>query len=111
MTDIAWKQIGEFEDIKYHKAEGIAKITINRPEVRNAFRPLTVIEMQRALEDAREDHETGVIILTGEGPDAFCSGGDQKVRGDAADVDDPADLRRTQRGESYGLCPVPDLHV
>ena len=67
MTSIDWQTAGEFTDIKYHKAEGIAKITINRPEVRNAFRPLTVIEMQRALEDAREDHEVGVIILTGEG--------------------------------------------
>jgi naphthoate synthase len=76
MTDIAWEVAGEFTDIKYHKAEGIAKITINRPEVRNAFRPLTVKEMQQALEDARDDHEIGVIILTGEGPDAFCSGGD-----------------------------------
>ena len=111
MTDIAWKQIGEFEDIKYHKAEGIAKITINRPEVRNAFRPLTVIEMQRALEDAREDHETGVIILTGEGPDAFCSGGDQKVRGDAGYLEDPADPRRTPGGESVGRFHVTDLHV
>src|SRR3712207_8057401 len=73
MESIAWQEAGEFEDIKYHKAEGIAKITINRPEVRNAFRPLTVMEMQRALEDAREDHEVGVIILTGEGPEAFRS--------------------------------------
>jgi 1,4-dihydroxy-2-naphthoyl-CoA synthase len=64
MTDTAWRPAGEFEDIKYEKAEGIAKITINRPEVRNAFRPLTVVEMMGALEDAREDHETGVIILT-----------------------------------------------
>src|SRR3712207_8012875 len=77
MTSIAWQEAAEFTDIRYHKAEGIAKITINRPEVRNAFRPLTVMEMQRALEDAREDHEVGVIILTGEGPEAFCSGGDQ----------------------------------
>src|SRR5215212_6735969 len=67
MTTIEWESAGVFEDIRYEKAEGIAKITINRPEVRNAFRPLTVIEMQKALEDAREDHETGVIILTGEG--------------------------------------------
>src|SRR5215218_6334858 len=68
MTNIQWESAGKFEDIRYEKAEGIAKITINRPEVRNAFRPLTVIEMQRALDDAREDQETGVIILTGEGP-------------------------------------------
>ena len=71
MTNIAWESAGEFEDIRYHKAEGIAKITINRPEVRNAFRPLTVMEMQRALEDAREGRDVGVIILSGEGPEAF----------------------------------------
>jgi naphthoate synthase len=74
---------GEFEDIRYERSgDGIAKITIARPEVRNAFRPQTLIEISRALEDAREDHETGVIVLTGEGPMAFCSGGDQNVRGD-----------------------------
>ncbi len=80
---IDWRPAKSYTDIKYHKAEGIAKITINRPEVRNAFRPLTVTEMRDALQDARDDHEIGVIILTGEGPDAFCSGGDQKIRGDA----------------------------
>jgi naphthoate synthase len=111
MTDIVWESAGEFEDIRYEKAEGIAKITINRPEVRNAFRPLTVVEMQRALEDAREDHETGVIILTGEGPDAFCSGGDQKVRGDAGYLEDPDAPRRTPGGESVGRFHVTDLHV
>ncbi|HEY6582600.1 MAG TPA: 1,4-dihydroxy-2-naphthoyl-CoA synthase, partial [Rubrobacter sp.] len=111
MTKIAWQPAGEFEDIKYEKAGGIAKITINRPEVRNAFRPLTVIEMQRALEDAREDNETGVIILTGEGPDAFCSGGDQKVRGDAGYLEDPDDPRRTPGGASVGRFHVTDLHV
>jgi naphthoate synthase len=73
-ASIEWKAIGEFTDIKYHKAEGIAKITINRPEVRNAFRPVTVTEMRNALQDARDDHEIGVIILTGEGPDAFLLG-------------------------------------
>src|SRR5919112_557250 len=98
MIDIAWKPAAEFTDVKYEKAEGIAKITINRPEVRNAFRPLTVIEMSRALDDAREDNETGVIILTGEGPDAFCSGGDQKVRGDAGYLEDPDDPRLTPGG-------------
>ena len=73
-----------FEDIIFEKSEeGIAKITINRPEVRNAFRPLTVREMQQALEDAREDSGIGVIILTGAGEKAFCSGGDQRIRGDA----------------------------
>jgi naphthoate synthase len=78
-----WKPAGSFEDIRYEKAEGIAKITINRPERRNAFRPLTVEEMRRALQDARDDSEIGVVILTGEGELAFCSGGDQKIRGDA----------------------------
>src|SRR3954453_20292612 len=111
MTTIAWKPAGEFEDIKYEKAEGIAKITINRPEVRNAFRPLTVIEMQKALEGAREDDETGVIILTGEGPDAFCSGGDKKVRGDAGSLEDPDDPRRPPGGASVGRFHVTDLHV
>ncbi len=71
-----------FEDIKYEKtSDGIAKITINRPEVRNAFRPLTVKELSRAFDDARDDATIGVVILAGEGPDAFCSGGDQRVRG------------------------------
>ena len=83
---------GEFTDIHYEKSagltQGIAKITIARPEVRNAFRPRTVIEISQALEDAREDTEIGVIILTGEGPDAFCSGGDQRVRGDSGYLDD-----------------------
>lgn len=88
MSTIHWKDAGTFTDILYHKAEGIAKITINRPEVRNAFRPLTVMEMQKALEDAREDAAIGVIVLTGAGDKAFCSGGDQKIRGDAGYVDD-----------------------
>ena len=84
MKEQYWKKSLDFEDIIYEKsAEGIAKITINRPEVRNAFRPLTVKEMQQALEDAREDSEIGVIILTGAGDKAFCSGGDQRIRGDA----------------------------
>ncbi|MDD8043911.1 MAG: 1,4-dihydroxy-2-naphthoyl-CoA synthase [Verrucomicrobiota bacterium] len=80
---INWQPAGEFTDILYDKGEGIAKITINRPHVRNAFRPLTVREMSDALKDAHEDPEIGVIILTGEGERAFCSGGDQKVRGDS----------------------------
>ncbi len=88
MSTVNWQKSGEFTDIKYEKAEGIAKITINRPEVRNAFRPLTVKEMSMALEDARNDEEIGVIILTGEGDKAFCSGGDQKIRGDAGYVDE-----------------------
>src|SRR6201986_500867 len=90
-----WIPAGDYTDIPYEKAaaqdgapSGIAKITIDRPEVRNAFRPQTVIEISRALEQAREDTEVGVIVLTGEGPDAFCSGGDQRVRGDSGYVDD-----------------------
>jgi naphthoate synthase len=74
---------GEFDDIRYElSGDGIAKITIARPEVRNAFRPQTLVEISHALEDAREDHEVGAIVLTGEGELAFCSGGDQNVRGD-----------------------------
>ena len=84
MSDEYWIKASNFEDILYQKSkEGIAKITINRPNVRNAFRPLTVKEMLQALDDAREDSEIGVIILTGAGDEAFCSGGDQRVRGDA----------------------------
>ena len=84
-----WTTIREFTDIKYERTEdGIAKITINRPEVRNAFRPLTVGEMKQALDLARDDGDVGVIILTGEGPDAFCSGGDQSVRGHGGYLDE-----------------------
>ncbi len=78
-----WTSCGIYTDILYHKIPGIAKITINRPEVRNAFRPLTIKEMMHAFEDARMDPSIGVIIITGEGKEAFCAGGDQKVRGDA----------------------------
>ncbi len=81
-----WVAQSGFEDIRYEKAEGIAKVTINRPEVHNAFRPQTVREMQRAFEDARDDSDVGVVILTGEGDKAFCSGGDQRVRGDGGYV-------------------------
>lgn len=78
-----WITIKSYEDIKFEKTEdGIGKITINRPRVRNAFRPKTVLEMKEAFEIAREDASIGVVVLTGEGPDAFCSGGDQTVRGD-----------------------------
>jgi naphthoate synthase len=78
----AWKTVKGYSDIVYAKSdEGIAKITINRPEVRNAFRPETVQEMQAAFADARDDPDIGVIILTGEGREAFCSGGDQRIRG------------------------------
>jgi naphthoate synthase len=101
---------GDYTDIRYEKSatphDGIAKITIARPEVRNAFRPRTVIEMSRALEDAREDAAIGVIVLTGEGPDAFCSGGDQRVRGDSGYLDED------EAGKAgVGRFHVTDLHV
>jgi naphthoate synthase len=87
---ISWTSAGNYTDIRYETgaadAEGIAKITIARPEVRNAFRPETLIELSDALTHAREDTSIGVIVLTGEGPDAFCSGGDQRVRGDSGYV-------------------------
>ena len=84
MNNNYWESCGSYTDINFEKSnEGIAKITINRPEVRNAFRPLTVREMRSALNDAREDTKIGVIILTGEGEKAFCSGGDQRIRGSA----------------------------
>ncbi len=79
---VEWKEVRKFTDIKYFKAEGIAKIVINRPEKLNAFRPLTIKEISEALYDAQEDPQIGVIILTGEGNRAFCTGGDQTVRGD-----------------------------
>ncbi len=82
-----WITIKKFEDIRFEKTtDGIGKITINRPEVRNAFRPKTVIEMKEAFEMSREDRTIGVVILCGQGSEAFCSGGDQKVRGDAGYV-------------------------
>lgn len=82
VSTIDWKRSGDYEDIFYETAEGIAKITINRPERRNAFRPTTLFELQDAFNRARDDGEIGVIILTGAGTEAFCSGGDQKIRGD-----------------------------
>jgi naphthoate synthase len=93
---------GEYEDIRYEVAGGIAKITIDRPEVRNAFRPETLIEVSEALDRAREDTEIGVIVLTGEGPLAFCSGGDQQVRGDTGYV---------AGGATVGRFHVTDLQV
>ena len=85
----AWTPIREFEDIRFERSEeGIAKITINRPRLRNAFRPLTVVEMQQAFAQVREDPSLGVAILTGEGPLAFCSGGDQSVRGRGGYIDE-----------------------
>jgi naphthoate synthase len=115
-----WIAAGEYTDIRYEKAadlgenesstEGpgvtIAKITIDRPEVRNAFRPQTVVEISQALEQAREDTEVGVIVLTGEGPLAFCSGGDQRVRGDSGYLAEDAAGRA-----GVGRFHVTDLHV
>lgn len=105
-----WHKAAEFTDIVYEKcSDGIAKITINRPQVHNAFRPQTVMEMSRALNDARNDADVGVIILTGMGENAFCSGGDQKVRGTGGYVGDDGtprlnvlDLQREIR-----TCPKP----
>lgn len=89
----SWQPVKSYQDILYHKADGIAKITINRPHKRNAFRPQTVFELYDAFIDAREDPSLGVILLTGAGPHtdgkyAFCSGGDQSIRGDAGYVGD-----------------------
>jgi naphthoate synthase len=100
---VTWTPSGEYEDIRYETSgDGIAKITIDRPEVRNAFRPQTIVEISAALERAREDTTVGVIILTGEGPLAFCSGGDQRVRGDTGYL---------AEGQSVGRFHVTDLHV
>src|SRR5213082_558779 len=84
---VAWESVRQFQDIRYEHFEGIAKITINRPEVRNAFRPETIFELQEAFADVRDDPSIGVVLLTGEGPDAFCSGGDQRIRGEGGYVD------------------------
>lgn len=89
-----WKTINKYEDITFKKSDGVARIAINRPEIRNAFRPKTLFELQDAFLDVREDSEIGVVLLTGEGPSpkdgkwAFCSGGDQNVRGKAGYKDD-----------------------
>ena len=111
-----WKSGAEYEDIRYELAQGddagIAKITIDRPEVRNAFRPETVIELIDAFERAREDPEVGVIILTGEGDKAFCSGGDQRVRaGKGGGYVSGADPSEAGRQTGTGRFHVTDLHV
>src|SRR5260370_34971753 len=102
-ADVAWHESGDYTDIRYETTDdGIAKITICRPEVHNAFRPQTLIEISDALVLAREDESVGVIILTGEGDKAFCSGGDQRVRGDSGyQIDE----------NSGGRFHVTDLHV
>jgi naphthoate synthase len=103
LLTVTWTTAAEYEDIRYETSgDGIAKITIARPEVRNAFRPKTIVEISDALERAREDTEVGVIVLTGEGPLAFCSGGDQRVRGDTGYV---------AEGAKVGRFHVTDLHV
>ena len=103
-----WKKVKDFEDIIYEKSdEGIAKITINRPQVRNAFRPLTVREMEQALADARDDENVGVIILTGQGKDAFCSGGDQKVRSTGGYVGSDGVPRLNVLDFQIRTCPKP----
>jgi naphthoate synthase len=109
MTDI-WTAAGDYGDIRYEKslepATGIAKITIDRPEVRNAFRPQTIVEISKALEDAREDTEIGAIVLTGAGEQAFCSGGDQRVRGDSGYLAEDAAGKA-----GIGRFHVTDLHI
>lgn len=99
---IEWRQADEYADIRYETSEGIGKITIDRPEVHNAFRPQTLIDVSAAFEAAREDSEVGVIIFTGAGSKAFCSGGDQNVRGDTGYV---------AEGASVGRFHVTDLQV
>jgi naphthoate synthase len=106
-SDVNWTSAGDYADIRYElSGDGIAKITIDRPEVRNAFRPETVIELSDAFERAREDTSVGAIILTGEGPHAFCSGGDQRVRGEAGYVQGAAEGK-----PAVGRFHVTDLHV
>jgi naphthoate synthase len=103
---IEWAVAGSYEDIRYEKADGIAKITIDRPEVRNAFRPQTLAELRDAFGRARDDLEVGAIIFTGAGSEAFCSGGDQRIRGDDGYIGDD---EVAQQG--VGRLDVGDLHV
>ena len=103
---IEWTSAGTYSDILYEKAEGIAKITINRPEVRNAFRPQCLAELRDAFEKARDDIEVGSIIFTGAGTEAFCSGGDQRIRGDDGYIGDD-DVAK----QGVGRLDVGDLHV
>jgi len=106
LADPAWEASGEYEDIIYESAEGIARITINRPQRRNAFRPQTLFELSDAFGRARDDIEVGAIILTGAGGDAFCSGGDQKIRGDDGYMGDDDVARR-----GVGRLNVLDLQI
>jgi naphthoate synthase len=106
-VSVDWEAAGEYTDIRYERSgDGIAKVTIDRPEVRNAFRPQTIVEISDALERAREDTSTGVIVLTGEGPLAFCSGGDQRVRGDTGYMHEDDAAKR-----GVGRFHVTDLHI
>jgi naphthoate synthase len=115
MSSVIWQSGATYEDIRYELAggedAGIAKITINRPEVRNAFRPETVIELMDAFDRAREDSEVGVVILTGEGEKAFCSGGDQRVRGSRGGYVTGADPANAGHQQAVGRFHVTDLHV
>jgi naphthoate synthase len=112
---VDWQSAGDYDDIRYELGAGqdsaIAKITIDRPEVRNAFRPETVIELSDAFERAREDLGVGVVILTGEGPDAFCSGGDQRVRGQRGGYVTGADPSQAGHHQAVGRFHVTDLHM
>ena len=103
---ITWESAGDYEDILYEKADGIAKITINRPERRNAFRPPTLAELRDAFTKARDDLEVGSIIFTGAGDEAFCSGGDQKIRGDDGYIGSDEVAK-----QGIGRLDVGDLHV
>ena len=106
---VAWEPAGDYEDILYGKAEGMARISINRPEVHNAFRPETVFELIDAFQKAREDPEVGVVLFTGEGGRAFCSGGDQRVRGHGGYVgeDDVARINVTDLHKLIRSIPIP----
>jgi naphthoate synthase len=103
---VEWRSAGKFEDILYEKADGIAKITINRPDVRNAFRPQTLAELRDAFNRARDDLDVGSIIFTGAGTEAFCSGGDQRIRGDDGYIGDDEVAEH-----GVGRLDVGDLHV
>jgi naphthoate synthase len=114
-VSVNWQTAADYEDIRYElgsgEGSGIAKITINRPEVRNAFRPETVVELSDAFERAREDDGVGVVILTGEGTEAFCSGGDQRVRGARGGYVSGADPARAGSHTAAGRFHVTDLHI
>jgi naphthoate synthase len=105
-SPIEWHQAAEYGDIVYERGEAIARITINRPEVRNAFRPQTLAELRDAFRRARDDTEVAAVIFTGAGEDAFCSGGDQRIRGDDGYIGDDAVAR-----QGVGRLDAGDLHV